>query len=110
MTRYTLHVPLFYNNGTRVPLAEANLVENQILALAGGFTAVEALGAWRSDDTGRTYRELVTLYHVDTDDDIAPELERIAENVARRLKQEAVYVTAQDITASLVTPRQDVPA
>lgn len=103
MTRYTLHVPRVDNHGAPVDPHELELIENQLVAVAGGWTSTRGVGAWRSPDTGTSYREPVTLYHVDSDADIAPELLTIAERAAERLEQEAVYVTAQDISVTLVT-------
>lgn len=101
MTRYTLHVPRFYNDGTVVPPSELDLVEGRLLDIAGGFTSTNATGAWRSPD-GRVYREPVTLYHVDSELDVERELRDVAELIAARLEQEAVYLTSADLGAELI--------
>ena len=102
MTRYTLHVPLTRNDGSPVEDDILALIEDDILGIAGGFTATDGIGAWRGD--GTTYREPVRLFLVDTAEPDAPELLRaLASTVARWLDQEAVYLTAAELTTSLVT-------
>lgn len=108
MTRYTIHVPTILNDGSPVAQGELALIESQILAVAGGYTVTRGFGAWQ--DNGITYRDPVKLYAVDSAEDIAPELIRIAERAAKRLAQEAVYMTAQDISVTLVTARQGAGA
>ncbi len=100
--RYTLHVPLQRNDGSPVESDILDLIESDLLDIGGGFTAVDAVGAWRGD--GTTYREPVRLFHVDTDDPEASGLlHAVARTVARWLDQEAVYLTAAELTTSLVT-------
>lgn len=109
MNRYTLHIPLYLNDGTPTPEPELRLIENAVISLAGGFTATDGIGAWRGD--AETYREPMRLLAVDTADDIGPELLRIAERAAVRLDQEAVYVTRQEIETYLIAPaRKEIAA
>jgi hypothetical protein len=105
--RFTLHVPLQRNDSSPVEDDILALIESDLLDIGGGFTATDGVGAWRGD--GTTYREPVRLYAVDTDDPEAPGLlHALARTVARWLDQEAVYLTAADLTPSLVT--SEVPA
>lgn len=104
MTRYTLHVPAFYNDGSLVGDVVLHDIEARIIDIAGGFTRTSGMGGWRTDD-GRVYLEQVYLYAVDSDDPEVPgKLHRLAERVADALRQEAVYLTHQAIGTSLVTP------
>lgn len=103
MTRYTLHVPLQLNDGSDTPAFELHEIEKSLLHLVGGFTATDGAGSWL-DDEGQLYREPVRLYATDTDADIRPELLGLAQSIAARLGQLAVYVTAQDVTTWLVEP------
>lgn len=103
MTRYTLHVPARYNNGRPVTPHIMQGIESRLIDYAGGFTMTRADGAWRGDD-GTIYHEPIRLYLVDTAEDISRQLHELAESVAIRLGQEAVYLTAQNITTSLVVP------
>jgi len=101
VTRHTLHIPEQLNDGTPVAPEYLETVESRLIDLGGGFTLTHGIGAWRSDD-GTIYREPVRLYHVDTADDVRIALADLAERVSSVLDQEAVYVTEQDITTSLV--------
>lgn len=107
MTRYTLHVPEQYNNGDPVPPEYFAVIEREIEDYAGGWTLTHAIGGWRGEDS--RYRESVRLYHVDTDNGPA-RLLGTAEAIAQALDQEAVYLTAQEISTTLVTSRQEVGA
>lgn len=104
MTRFTLHVPEAYNDGTPVGPATFDTIEGDILAHAGGFTLTHAIGAWKGDD-GATYREHVRLYAVDTAENIGPALVTLANRIGVALRQEAVYLTAADVEPRLVYPQ-----
>jgi hypothetical protein len=103
--RYTLHVPEQYNDGLPVSPEYFATVEREIEDFAGGWTLTHGIGGWRGEDT--RYREPVRLYHVDTERAPDPLLD-IADDIAAALGQEAVYLTAQEISTTLVTSRQEV--
>lgn len=102
MTRYTLHVPLVLNDGTSTPEDVLGSTELELLQLAGGFTATDGYGGWIGDG-GTIYREPVRLYAVDAEG-IEPELLQLADRIADRLDQEAVYLTRSPIAVQLVSP------
>ncbi|MDE2101471.1 MAG: hypothetical protein KGL39_29770 [Patescibacteria group bacterium] len=107
MTRYTLHIPEQYNDGAPVAPEYFATVEQAVEDIAGGWTLTHGIGGWRGEDS--RYREPVRLYHVDTDSAPDPLLD-LADDIAAALGQEAVYLTAQDISTTLVTSRQEVAA
>ena len=112
MTRFTLHVPLNLNDGSATPAEHIAHVEDTILATAGGYTATDAVGAWR-DELGRVYRDSIRLYTVDTSDPetVSAALTVLAEYLALELEQEAIYATWQPLAAALVTaPAVEIPA
>lgn len=103
MTRHTLTVPLTLNNGSPTPRAELRRIERQLASRFGGWTSVDGRGGWRDPDNGTTYAEAVRRFEIDTADPGAAEgLESLAATIARRLEQEAVYLTEQPITTTLV--------
>jgi hypothetical protein len=106
--RFTLHVPEQLNDGTPTPLERLEQIEEALLVIAGGFTLTHGIGAWKSGDT--IYREPVRLYHTDADEADGLLLAELARNVARDLQQEAVYLTATDIDAQLITATAEVLA
>jgi hypothetical protein len=111
VTRYTLHVPVFDNAGRAIPEDSVTEIEDALTTIAGGWTMIpSAVGGWRGED--RSYRELVNLYHVDSDEDGTEAwLIALARKIAESLEQEAVYLTRQEIEAFLVAPaREEIPA
>lgn len=101
MTRFTLHVPEAFNDGTPVGQDTFELIENALLNIGGGFTLTHGIGAWRGDN--EVYREHVRLYAVDSDDvNTGARLLKLAHRVGTALRQEAVYVTQQAIATQLV--------
>ena len=106
MTRYTLHVPEQYNDGTPVGPDAFAAIEERLLALTGGYTLTHGIGGWQDPETGTIYREPVRLYAADTARDLTEQLSDLADLVASVLKQEAVYLTSAEIGARLVYPSQ----
>jgi hypothetical protein len=97
VTRYTVHVPLVWNDGYDVPDAYIATVEDAIATRFGGFTRIEAMGAWGEQ------REPMALYFIDSDDvNAGRDLIEMAAAIAFGLDQEAVYVTKQPIEVTLV--------
>lgn len=95
--RWTITVPLTLNDGTETPAWELHLAEVAILDIAGGFTATDGEGTWLDDD-GQLYREPVRLFTFDVSHIADVEVLQLAQRLATRLDQEAVYVTRQEIT------------
>lgn len=103
--RFTLTLPLAMNDGSPVdPVALATL-EDDILGIAGGFTATDSVGAWRAPD-GTVYREPVRVYTLDVPDtrDAAERIRGIADVAAIAFEQEAVYVTRAEVVPTLISP------
>lgn len=102
--RWTLTVPLTLNDGTPTPAEDIAGIEHALLDIADGFTATPGEGVWRSDETGELYREPVTVYTFDVGYLADGDVRRLAADIARLLRQEAVYVTRQDVSTYLVAP------
>jgi hypothetical protein len=101
MTRFTLHVPETFNDGTPVGPEFFETLERDLLDRVGGFTLTHAIGAWQGE--GGRYREAVRLYAIYTDDlAVGTSLHILAERVAEALRQEAVYLTSAHIQADLI--------
>jgi hypothetical protein len=111
MTRYTLHVPLYLNDGTAVGDAYLESIEKALARRYGGYTRVESMGAWIGPDDA-LYREPMILLHVDADEEqvgwkTSDDLRGLAQLIAEALDQEAVYLTEQPIVTHFV---ERVPA
>ena len=103
MTRYTLHIPEQYNDGSPVAPEYFATVEQAVEDIAGGWTLTHGIGGWRGEDS--RYREPVRLYALDTDEPLARnELQQLAAEIGQALGQEAVYLTAQTIISTLISP------
>lgn len=108
LERLTLHVPEALNDGAPVPQTQFSGLESELLGIAGGFTLTHGIGVWRTV-TGETCREPVRLYSVDTltGGHARQRMTLLASRIARALRQEAVYLTAQPISPELVTSETD---
>jgi len=98
MTRYTLHVPEKYNDGTAVGQEVFAEIERSILDRAGGFTLTHGIGAYSG--AFAEYHEPVRLYAVDGGSELAMRV--LAEKIAVALDQEAVYLTRAIVHADLI--------
>lgn len=110
MYRYSLHVPEQHNDGAPISDMAFSWIEIELANIAGGFTRLpSAIGAWNGQET--VYREPVSVYIVDSAEDIETELRTLAAEIAHTLSQEAVYLTRQEIETWLVTPaREEIAA
>lgn len=104
MHRVTLHVPETRNDGSPVATAELEAHEAELLQIAGGFTLIPAIGAWRSS-TGEVYREPLRLYAVDVADErtVRAQMLELAECMSAELGQEVIYLTVSEVVATGVT-------
>lgn len=108
MIRYTLTVPVYLNDGTRVPNRWTVKLERDIADIMGGFTRLDGFGGWLGagvtrEGNRKLYREPISVYQVDSGDPFAPTLmEGFAHRVKSELEQECVYLTRQDISVTLV--------
>jgi len=84
---YGIICPHLDNDGNSLVKQLANF-EDLLLEHCGGFTAHDVRGAWRGDD-GEIYRDVSTLYTINTSQDYA---EHLAMLFLQDARQEAVYV------------------
>ncbi len=104
-TRFTLFVPANLNTGQAVPNRWLVRFEQNLATEFGGFTRIEANGAWIAPD-GRLIAEPVRMYVCDIDGAVSEfadaRMRNIAESVKTDLEQECVYVTCENIRASMI--------
>ena len=101
--RLTLHVPEALNDGSPVCPSQFEAYEAALIDLAGGFTLLPAIGAWRSQ-SGQIYREPMRLYAIDVADVDAtmPVLHKLVRQIGADLAQEAIYVSLTPALADVV--------
>ena len=100
-TRFTLYVPVSYNDGRTVPNRWVVDFEAELAYEFGGFTRTDSIGAWVAPD-GRLVWEPVRLYACDIDnsaaDFAAEKVRRFAGRIKHDLEQEMVYTTRETIS------------
>lgn len=101
MHAYSILTPVTYNNGTPIPSHTFSRLEEDMIAIFGGFThnPVRLRGAWRNLN-GTLCRDTLTTYILFTDS--ADTLYTFAERVATALRQICISVISADGTATLV--------
>ena len=103
--RYSLIVPLCYNDGEQISLSVINVIEDHVAHLAGGFTRTDGTGAWRGPYAGDgTYREPVRVYAFDVTPrskyeaaQILIDARWVAAYVRDVCKQKCVYLTRHEL-------------
>jgi hypothetical protein len=110
--RYTLTVPTHDNDGASL-LALHDDVRGRLMDAFGGFTVTAGRGEWH---TGADVAvDAVRVYTVDVDGGTHGErgwtaFARLAEYVARKARQDAVYLTRQPVETWLITaPEPEAP-
>ena len=103
-TKYTILIPLSYNDGTQVPDAERNEIYNRFYALANGYTlAGTVVGAYRSKD-GSKQVDSSTAIWVAIDEDKESALRRLVAEICTRLRQETIYLERTGETVDFIQP------
>jgi hypothetical protein len=93
-----LLLPLFDNDGQRVPEEAFHRVRSELTDRFGGLTAytrAPASGLWQDDDTGETSRDEIVVYEVMVEDLDREWWARYREMLERTFRQKEVLVRAQ---------------
>ena len=92
-----MHLPTADNDG--VELSHDSIL-GRILAIAGGYTAHPAAGAWT--DGHHIYRDDLVVVWADTDEANVDVLREVAGDACRQFRQESIYFTATEIDVEFV--------
>jgi hypothetical protein len=95
-----LLLPLFDNDGRRLPEESFTHVRAELTKRFGGLTAytrAPASGLWQDDDTGRTARDDIVVYEVMTDTVDYAWWRQYRETLERTFRQKELVVRAQAI-------------
>lgn len=109
MIRYTITAPNTDNDGRLAPdgirpmPAYADYARKLVLGRFNGATATRGRGYWRAPD-GAEYSDSVTVWTIDARPEDYSTVLAIAREIAAYARQEAVYVTRQNIETELVAP------
>jgi hypothetical protein len=102
--KYTVLIPLNYNDGTKVPDAELDEIYNKFYTLAGGYTLTGTVtGAFRTKD-GSKQVDRSTIVWVGIDDDQEAKLKQLVAEICSRLRQEAIYLERTEGAIEFIPP------
>lgn len=93
-----LLLPLFDNDGRRLPENTFRSVRDELTARFGGLTAytrAPASGLWQDDDDGSTTRDEIVVYEVMVDELDRAWWARYRETLERTFRQKELVVRAQ---------------
>ena len=103
-TKYTLLIPLNYNDGAKVPDDMLNKIYDDFYVLANGYANVgTAIGAYRMKDGSKQVDHSAIVW-VGIDEGDEEKLKQLAGDIARRLGQEAIYLERTGGTIEFIPP------
>jgi hypothetical protein len=95
-----LLLPLFDNDGQRLPEESFTRVRAELTDRFGGLTAytrAPASGLWQDGDTGRTARDDIVVYEVMTGEIDREWWRRYRDTLERTFRQKELVIRAQSI-------------
>jgi hypothetical protein len=103
-SKYTLLIPLNYNDGSIVPQDELEGILDRIYVLASGYTiAGEVTGAFRLQNGTKQVDRLTQVWIVLDDADV-PKLRQLIAEIGRELKQEMMYLERSEGAVEFIKP------
>lgn len=102
--KYILLIPLYYNDGTKVPDSEIDSIYDEIYILGDGYTlAGNVTGAYRMRDGSKRIDQSSVVW-VGIEPHQEPELKRLVVSICVRLKQESIYLERPGGTIEFIEP------
>lgn len=102
--KYVMLLPVNYNDGSEVPSDVRNEILNKIFILAGGYRIDgEGEGAYRMQDGSKQVDRSIAVWIV-VDEDDAPELKKLAGEIAVILDQETIYLEHTGSSVEFIPP------
>jgi hypothetical protein len=96
-----LLLPLYANDGARIPRAEFDRVREELTSRFGGLTAhsrAPAEGLWKDEPRDAPTRDEIVIYEVMVDALDRAWWEQYRRELERRFRQEQLVIRAQEIT------------
>lgn len=92
MRQYTIHIPVNYNDGERIPHEVIKAALNEALNTFDGYSyePTHLMGAWRDPDTGKVYTEHMTRLHIASLS--KDKVNKFAKELCTVFRQECMYV------------------
>ena len=100
--KFTLLIPVNYNDGTKIPDEERDAVFNDLYLLAGGYTSAgNVSGAFRMADGSKQLDQTTPVWVV-IEEEKASALKTLTRRICIRLKQEAIYLERTEATVEFL--------
>lgn len=100
--RVSTALPERFNDGTRIPKPIYAFIEQEILAIAGGFSVTFGTGVWLNG--AEIFRDQSRFYSINIEPHQLPELKRVLYRAKRELKQSAIMLSiSEGRTTELIT-------
>jgi hypothetical protein len=108
LKRATLLIPLTFNDGTEVPKATLDAIEEEIYVAFNGWTVVgQVEGAYRMKQTGQKQVERLLHVWVVAEEADLPLLKRLVGKFGALLGQEAMYFEVGESLVEFIPPWTD---
>lgn len=105
LSKFILFVPLYYNDGRKVPKKVILDFEDRLFVLGGGFTDMGTVrGAYPMAD-GKKQIDHSAHYWIWLKEEYIPELERAVAELGFELGQEKMYLESTPSTLHLIPPQ-----
>jgi hypothetical protein len=105
LKRATLLIPLTFNDGTEVPKATLDAIEEEIYLAFNGWTVVgEVEGAYRMQETAQKQVERLLHVWVVVEEANIPVLRRLVGKFGALLGQEAMYFEVGESLVEFIPP------
>lgn len=103
-TKFVVLIPLYYNDGKKVPRSVLNEICHEFYLLAGGYTlAGKVTGAYRMKDGSKQVDQSASVWVV-IEDEREPSLRKLVAEICSQLDQEAIYLERSGGTVEFVAP------
>jgi hypothetical protein len=105
LSKFVLFVPLYYNDGRKVPKKVILDFEDRLFVLGSGFTDMGTVrGAYRMAD-GKKQIDHSVHYWIWLKEEYVPELRQAVAELGARLGQESMYLERTASTLDFVPPQ-----
>jgi hypothetical protein len=103
-TKFTLLLPLNYNDGKQVSEEVLSAILTELYELVGGYSNVgTAIGAYRMKDGSKKIDHSAIIW-VGIEEDQESELRSLVAEIARQLGQETIYLERTGGTIEFIPP------
>lgn len=104
LPKWTIQIPLAYNDGSEVPRAILDQILEEIFVLSNGFQISAPIdGAFRMSDGTKMVEKMLPI-SLGVQEENVPDLEKMAAKFAAILRQESLYLERTGGTMYFIPP------